>query len=109
MQMARRQSEVLLLSIRALLWAAAREWQGRGWLAGARQVLSYPGEDLAPSSTCCNAIRRLVVWTTCALSGAPLVPPILADPLGRLVNKEPLLELLLARKGVFADEAARHR
>jgi len=53
--------------------------------------------------------RRVVVWTTCALSGVPLVTPILADPLGHLVNKEALLELLLARKGVFADEAARHR
>lgn len=45
-------------------------------------------------------------WTTCLLSGQPLVVPIAADWLGRLFNREAVLAFLLGRVTAFADEAA---
>lgn len=49
-----------------------------------------------------TTIRRTVLWTTCALSGLPLVPPIMADALGQLYNKQAVLEHLLAAKAAAA-------
>ncbi|KAJ3695445.1 hypothetical protein LUZ60_000822 [Juncus effusus] len=40
---------------------------------------------------------RLSKWTTCALSGEPLVHPVVIDRLGNLFNKEPLVEALLKK------------
>jgi hypothetical protein len=34
---------------------------------------------------------------------------VVADPTGQLLNKDSALELLLGRKGAFADAAAEHR
>lgn len=42
--------------------------------------------------------ERLALWTTCRLSGEALCPPIVADELGSLFNKEALLQALLAKK-----------
>lgn len=55
---------------------------------------------------CCH---REVAWVSCALSGQPLKAPVVADPTGQLLNKDAALELLLGRKGAFADAAAEHR
>ncbi|KAL4451962.1 hypothetical protein ABPG75_007624 [Micractinium tetrahymenae] len=52
---------------------------------------------------------KVTQWSTCALSGERLSAPIVACFLGRLYNKAAVLELLLARAGRFADEAAEHR
>ncbi|URE17970.1 Rtf2 RING-finger [Musa troglodytarum] len=38
---------------------------------------------------------RLSKWTTCALSGEPLAPPVVVDRLGNLFNKEALVEALI--------------
>lgn len=42
-------------------------------------------------------MRRDVQWSTCALSSQPLQPPIVADYLGRLYNKEALLQHLACK------------
>ncbi|KAL4422990.1 hypothetical protein ABPG77_005470 [Micractinium sp. CCAP 211/92] len=52
---------------------------------------------------------KVTQWSTCALSGERLAAPIVACFLGRLYSKAAVLELLLARAGRFADEAAEHR
>jgi hypothetical protein len=54
-------------------------------------------------------VERLNKWTTCTLSGQPLVQPIAADYLGRLYNQEAVIEFLLARKSVFVDADSAHR
>ncbi|KAF3335521.1 protein RTF2 [Carex littledalei] len=41
--------------------------------------------------------KRLSKWTTCALSGEPLVHPVVIDRLGNIFNKEPLVESLLKK------------
>ncbi|XXG58901.1 hypothetical protein AAC387_Pa04g1089 [Persea americana] len=41
--------------------------------------------------------RRLSKWCSCALSADPLRHPCVADRLGNLFNKEPLVEALLAK------------
>ncbi|PWZ03494.1 DUF602-domain-containing protein, partial [Testicularia cyperi] len=40
---------------------------------------------------------RLARWTQCFLSRSPLRPPVVSDPLGRLYNKDVVIENLLAR------------
>ena len=52
---------------------------------------------------------RQTKWSTCTLSGQPLQPPLAADMLGSLYNKEAVLEFLLGRAGHFADEHAEVR
>jgi len=52
---------------------------------------------------------RQVKWSTCALSEQPLAPPVVADRLGGLYNREAVLEWLLARRGAAVDAAAVHR
>eukprot|EP00775_Hariotina_reticulata_P005899 gene5897-6140_t len=42
--------------------------------------------------------RRAVLWSTCALSGLPLAAPLVADALGQLLNRQAVLEHLLAAK-----------
>lgn len=37
-----------------------------------------------------------IKWMTCALTGEPLKPPICADLLGNLFNKQAILEYLLS-------------
>lgn len=49
---------------------------------------------------------RQTKWSTCALSGQPLQPPLAADMLGSLYNREAVLEFLLGRAGHFADKDA---
>lgn len=49
---------------------------------------------------------RLTRWTTCALTGEPLAPPVVADYLGALYNKAAVLEFLLARAGAIQVGAA---
>ncbi|XP_042430502.1 replication termination factor 2-like [Zingiber officinale] len=41
---------------------------------------------------------RISKWTTCALSGEPLAPPVVVDWLGNLFNKEALVEALIHKK-----------
>jgi hypothetical protein len=41
--------------------------------------------------------ERLARWTNCNLSGLPLQPPCVCDPLGFLYNKEALVSALLAK------------
>lgn len=41
--------------------------------------------------------ERLARWTNCNLSGLPLQPPCVCDPLGFLYNKESLVSALLAK------------
>eukprot|EP00877_Chromochloris_zofingiensis_P014395 jgi/Chrzof1/9209/Cz03g40010.t1 len=64
---------------------------------------TYQEKQLDSQST------RSIAWTTCSVSEQPLQPPIVADQLGHLYNKDALLEFLLSRKSVFADEDAKHR
>lgn len=54
-------------------------------------------------------LERQTKWSTCALSGQPLQPPLAADMLGSLYNREAVLEFLLGRAGHFADKDAEHR
>ncbi|WIA19792.1 hypothetical protein OEZ85_005703 [Tetradesmus obliquus] len=57
------------------------------------------------------AMRRLILWSCCALSGLPLAVPIVADLLGQLMNRQAVLEHLLAARGasVDGDESAQLR
>jgi hypothetical protein len=41
--------------------------------------------------------ERKAQWTSCALSGAPLTAPVVADALGALYNKEALVQALMAQ------------
>ena len=50
----------------------------------------------APGTTPAEIRRRV---SECALSGAPLAPPVMRTPLGLLVNKEALLAAMLAAPG----------
>lgn len=54
-------------------------------------------------------VNRSTKWSTCSLSNQPLQPPIVADYLGRLYNREAVLEFLLSRGGAFVDNMAQHR
>lgn len=47
-------------------------------------------------------IFRTIIWTTCALSGLPLVAPVVADAPGQLFNKQAVLEHLLAARAAAA-------
>ena len=51
-------------------------------------------------------LYRQVEWSSCRLSGELLAPPVVADYLGRLYNKDAVLEFLLGRNGHFADSEA---
>lgn len=55
---------------------------------------------------CMHVLCRMILWTTCALSGLPLVAPIVADALGQLFNKQSVLEHLLAAKAAAAGASA---
>lgn len=41
---------------------------------------------------------RLSRWSACALSARPLDPPLIADKLGNVFNKQPLVETLISKK-----------
>lgn len=43
-----------------------------------------------------DATRRAVLWSTCALSGLPLQPPLVADDAGQLFNRVAIVEHLAA-------------
>lgn len=43
-------------------------------------------------------------WSTCTLSGQPLRTEVVADYLGALYNREAVLEFLLMRSGILADD-----
>lgn len=45
-----------------------------------------------------DATRRAVVWSTCALSGLPLAPPLVADEAGQLFNRSAIVEHLAAAR-----------
>ncbi|TKY87981.1 hypothetical protein EX895_003077 [Sporisorium graminicola] len=42
-------------------------------------------------------LLRQSLWTVCALSRRPLEPPVASDPLGRLYNKDSIVQHLLVR------------
>eukprot|EP00850_Spirogloea_muscicola_P021826 SM000263S09813 [mRNA] locus=s263:101151:103189:- [translate_table: standard] len=48
-------------------------------------------------------------WSTCALTGEPLAMPVVACGLGRLYNRENVVQYLLARSDVFLDDSAKWR
>ena len=50
------------------------------------------------------AERRRARWSHCALSGEPLREPIVCCGLGRLYNREALIEHALAQAGTFVSE-----
>ena len=66
-------------------------------------MLMGPPVTTSPPTSCA---RRAVRWSTCALTGQPLAPPIAADWLGNLFNRAAALEFLLGRAAIFADDAA---
>ncbi|PNW70341.1 hypothetical protein CHLRE_17g715950v5 [Chlamydomonas reinhardtii] len=52
------------------------------------------------------SVARQTAWSNCALSSQPLQPPLVADGLGRLYNKEAVLQFILcARDKVSEPEA----
>eukprot|EP00850_Spirogloea_muscicola_P009886 SM000056S18004 [mRNA] locus=s56:652934:654974:+ [translate_table: standard] len=51
--------------------------------------------------------QAAVHWSTCALTGEPLVMPVVACGLGRLYNRENVVQYLLARSDVFVDDSAK--
>ena len=51
--------------------------------------------------------RRHALWTLCRLSKHALAPPVMADALGQLYNKDALLEFLLQRGAGDANDAHR--
>ncbi|KAJ3015141.1 hypothetical protein HKX48_004762 [Thoreauomyces humboldtii] len=51
-------------------------------------------------------MQLIVAWFFCALSKQPLVAPVVADAIGRLYNKDAVLEFLLAnRTGSYGGDA----
>ena len=52
-------------------------------------------------------LLRQSLWTVCSLSRKPLTPPVASDPLGKLYNKEALVEQLLSRHVHDASSSAR--
>lgn len=48
-------------------------------------------------------------WHCCALSEEPLGNDVVACGLGRLYNREAVLEHLLARQGIYASELAEYQ
>ena len=50
------------------------------------------------------AERRRARWSHCALSGEPLREPIVCCGLGRLYNREALIEHALAQAGTFVSD-----
>lgn len=66
---------------------------------------TYVSQTEASSSADMAAAK----WSSCALTGEPLREPIVADSLGKLYNRESVVQLLLARNGVFTDDAAKYR
>ena len=52
------------------------------------------------------AERRRAAWSHCALSGEPLREPIVCCGLGRLYNREALIEHALANAGTFVSETS---
>ncbi|GAX79470.1 hypothetical protein CEUSTIGMA_g6911.t1 [Chlamydomonas eustigma] len=60
----------------------------------------------APSSSHTDEklAERVSSWTSCSMSGQPLQEPVVADKLGRLFNKNAVVEYLLAKKhDIFVD------
>ncbi|GJP52677.1 hypothetical protein CLOM_g11770 [Closterium sp. NIES-68] len=53
--------------------------------------------------------QREAAWSACALTGEALREPIVACQLGRLYNRESVLQLLLWRAGVVAEESDKWR
>ncbi|KAG2424314.1 hypothetical protein HYH02_015204 [Chlamydomonas schloesseri] len=52
------------------------------------------------------SVARQTAWSTCALSSQPLQPPIVADGLGRLYNKEAVIQFILCAKDKVTDPEA---
>ncbi|OMH81571.1 Protein RTF2-like protein [Zancudomyces culisetae] len=48
-------------------------------------------------------IQAITKWFFCALSKQPLEQPIVADEMGRMYNRESVLEFLLDRENAFGD------
>jgi hypothetical protein len=53
-----------------------------------------------------NSLKLAVLWLSCAMSREPLRSPVVSDGLGRLFNRESLLEFLVSGRhaqGPFAN------
>ncbi|KAK3277573.1 hypothetical protein CYMTET_14428 [Cymbomonas tetramitiformis] len=87
--------------LRGQSWAVANSDTSRSTRGGAVQA-GY----LHQSKEISKKDRAEACWSACALSGAALRSPVAACWLGRLYNKEAVIEHILARQGSFVSEEA---
>ncbi|GFR48595.1 hypothetical protein Agub_g10499, partial [Astrephomene gubernaculifera] len=59
-----------------------------------------------PTEAVDKNIERATAWSTCSLTSQPLQPPIVACGLGRLYNKDAVLQFLLCKKDKISDPEA---
>ncbi|GLI68656.1 hypothetical protein VaNZ11_013132, partial [Volvox africanus] len=59
-----------------------------------------------PTEKADKSLERSIAWSTCALSSQPLQSPIVACGLGRLYNKDAVLQFLLVKKGKVTSSEA---
>ncbi|GIL72342.1 hypothetical protein Vretimale_4004 [Volvox reticuliferus] len=59
-----------------------------------------------PAEKADKSLERSIAWSTCALSSQPLRSPVVACGLGRLYNKDAVLQFLLVRKGKVTSSEA---
>ncbi|KAG2437961.1 hypothetical protein HXX76_005576 [Chlamydomonas incerta] len=52
------------------------------------------------------SVARQTAWSNCALSSQPLQPPLVADGLGRLYNKEAVIQFILCAKDKVTEPEA---
>lgn len=97
-------SDVLRGSSWRLNQANSESRSTRGGAVSTSEVYRPPALDRADA--------QRTQWSTCALSAAPLAAEpglVVCDRLGNLLNREAVLDFLLARRGVAADEGSVHR
>ncbi|GIL64831.1 hypothetical protein Vafri_18685 [Volvox africanus] len=59
-----------------------------------------------PTEKADKFLKRSIAWSTCALSSQPLRSPIVTCGLGRLYNKDAVLQFLLVKKGKVTSPEA---
>lgn len=89
--------------LRGASWRVASRDAGARSTRGGQVADTYVASKEGASAADTTAAR----WSACALTGEPLRAPVVACLLGNLYNRESVVKLLLGRKGVFADDAAK--
>lgn len=89
--------------LRRQSWALAQQDTSRSTRGGNATTATPPSSEADQQS------RRAMQWSTCTLSGQPLRTEVVADYLGALYNREAVLEFLLMRSGILADDDSEHR